>query len=412
MQIVKNYDIILRKFLNVVRWLTMSKPINKIDQILLKKRLECRIGNDVASGRVGGAAVAVCQDGNLLYENRFGTQSPLSKEPLRKDALFRIASMTKPITAVAVLKLIEAGKLSLDDPVSKYLPNYRSLPIVKETNGLLTVEKEASAALTVLHLLTHTSGIGGGAIGSRQLSNMSVQQKASLSESVAYYARMGIQFEPGSTVLYSGVPAFDVLTAIVEQISETDYESFLKQHIFEPCRMTDTTFVPTTEQGERLIGMHDYVNEMGCVGKTNPGCVFEDFPITHPLGGAGLVSSLSDYMNFANMLLGGGCFDGNRVLSPASISTMSTPHVSEEIQPRNQRWGLAVKVVTDPSYPYLPLGAYGWSGAYGTHFWVDPTNRITAVYMKNSQYDGGGGATTNLHFEEDVYLSIKNNKIF
>jgi len=386
----------------------MAKHISIIDPLRLKERLESRIGDDVASGRVGGAAVAVCQNGELIYEARFGYQSPQSDKPLRKDALFRIASMTKPITAVATLKLIEAGKLSLDDPVSKYLPSYRSLPIVKETNGSLSLEKEATATLSVLHLLTHTSGIGGGAIGSRQLANMSAQQKASLSESVAYYARMGIQFEPGSAVLYSGVPAFDVLAAIIEQISETDYESFLKKHIFEPCHMTDTTFVPTDEQWNRMIGVHDYVNETGCVGETNPGCVFVDFPTTHPLGGAGLISSLSDYLNFANMLLNGGSFEGNRVLSPTSIATMSTPHVSKEIQPRNQRWGLAVKVVTESSYPYLPLGTYGWSGAYGTHFWVDPTNRITAVYMKNSQYDGGGGATTNLHFEEDVYLSIKN----
>ena len=256
--------------------------------------------------------------------------------------------------------------------------------------------------MTLWHLLTHTSGIGGGAIGSKQLQMMNELQKGSLQQAVAYYAEMGLQFEPGSAVLYSGVPGFDVVAAIVERVADCDFEDYLRQRILAPCNMIDTTFVPSKEQWARMVTMHDYADGKAFVGKTVPGCVFEDIPTSHVLGGAGLISTIGDYENFAEMLLAGGVFEGTRVLSEQSVQKMATPQVSFAIQPKPKRWGLSVKVVTDESYALLPVGSYGWSGAYGTHFWVDPANRITAIYMKNSQYDGGGGSVTELHFEEDV----------
>ena len=131
--------------------------------------------------------------------------------------------------------------------------------------------------------------------------------------------------------------------------------------------------------------------------------MFADFPTSHQLGGAGLTSTVSDYLLFAEMLLGG----GGGIISPESVRLMSTPSVPYSVQKRNKRWGLAVKVVSDESYESLPIGAYGWSGAYGTHFWVDPENKVVAVYMKNSHYDGGGDAITAKNFEWDVTLSMK-----
>ena len=178
------------------------------------------------------------------------------------------------------------------------------------------------------------------------------------------------------------------------------YGDFLKNNIFDRLGMTDTSFEPNWE---RVIGMHNYLDGKAVKGDTNEGCVFSDFPISHQLGGAGLVSTIDDYCKFAEMLLNG----GNGIISPESVKLMSTPSVPYSVQKRNKRWGLSVKVVSDESYQSLPVGAFGWSGAYGTHFWVDPENKITAVYMKNSHYDGGGDAITAKNFEWDVTLSMK-----
>ena len=363
-----------------------------IDRSELRRRIEERSMDDISSGRVGGIALAVRQSGELLYENTFGAA--------KKDSLFRIASMTKPITATAALILMEKGLLSLDDPIEKYFPCWGERPIVKMDGDKLVTTGTASVKPTVLNILNHTSGIGGGEIGVVQHEAMSKEEKADLYKAVEYYARAGIQFEPGTEALYSGTASFSVLTAIIEKITDMKYGDFLKKNIFDPLGMTDTSFEPNWE---RVIGMHNYVDGKSVKGDTNEGCVFADFPISHQLGGAGLVSTVDDYCKFAEMLLNG----GNGIISPESVKLMSTPSVPYSVQKRNKRWGLSVKVVSDESYQSLPVGAFGWSGAYGTHFWVDPENKITAVYMKNSLYDGGGDAITAKNFEWDVTLSMK-----
>ena len=374
-----------------------------LDPDILRRRIEARSADDIGSERVGGIALSVHQNGATVYESFFGSASMNGLKQITKNTVFRIASMTKPITSVAALILMEKGLLELNDPIERFLPFFKDLPIVKLDGDKLVKVGYAKGKPTVLNLLTHTSGIGGGAVGAAQNRAMSVSQKADLNKAVEYYSRAGIQFEPFSEVLYSGTASFAVLTAIIERISDMSYEEFLNKNIFKPLGMTDTTFVPSPEQWERMIDMHDYDGKKGFLGHTYDGCVFEDFPTSHPLGGAGLVSTLDDYSRFAEMLLG----EGKGIISPDSVRLMSTPHVPYSIQQRNKRWGLAVKVVTDKSYESLPLGAYGWSGAYGTHFWVDPENRITAVYMKNSQYDGGGSSVTGENFEWDVTLSMK-----
>ena len=373
-----------------------------LDPEILSKRLEERSSDDISSGRVGGIALSVHQNGKKVYENFFGSASMTEQRPVTKDTVFRIASMTKPVTAVATLILMEKGLLGLHDPLEKYLPFFKELPLVKLEDGRLVNCGTAQEKPTVFNVLTHTSGIGGGEVESFQHRNMTPEEKADLGKSVKFYARTGIQYEPFTNVLYSGTAAFDTLTAVIEKVTDMPYGDFLKKNIFEPLGMSDTTFTPSSEQWARMIDMHDYDGEKGFLGHSFEGCIFEDIPTSHQLGGAGLVSTIGDYSRFAEMLLR----EGESIVSPESVKLMSTPHVPYSIQQRTRRWGLAVKVVTDDSEP-LPLGAYGWSGAYGTHFWVDPENKITAVYMKNSQFDGGGGAVTNDHFERDVMSALK-----
>ena len=370
-----------------------------LDTRLLEYHISNRIQDDVQSQRVCGAAVAVLQGGEMIYRAEFGYQHPESSEPLRPDAVFRIASMTKPITAVAVLQLVQQGKLDLQDEVSKYLPQYARIPMAD--GGYNTVP------LRVWHLLTHTASMEADAL-SRETARykMPPENNKTIAGAVDYYATLPLPFEPGTHRRYSGRVGYDILGRIVEVVSGVEFAEYMHRNIFRPCGMVDTTFAPSQEQWQRVVGMHNYVDEKGIEAPTVPGCVLDNCPVTHPLGGSGLISTLDDYIKFAQMLQNRGMAPGGRVLDEVWIDEMRRAHLPAEMMSESVNQGLGVRVITGDGYPWLPDGTYGWSGAYGTHYWVDPVNGITAIYMKNSRYDGGSGALTAKHFEEDVFRSI------
>ena len=241
-----------------------------------------------------------------------------------------------------------------------------------------------------------------------KLAFITQDDRKSLDGAVAFCLRNGLDFEPGSMQLYSGTLAFDILTKMIETVSETDYLSFLKKVIFAPCDMRDTTFVPSAEQKARMVEMHQRDNGENAVFAMAADCIFENYPCTHYLGGAGLVSTLRDYSRFAKMLLHRGKTDTGRILKEESVDLLCTPQISKQIMPGNERWGLGVRVITEDSYPYLPKGSFGWSGAYGSHFWIDPVNQIAAVFMKNSKFDGGAANESARSFEKAVYSSLGN----
>ena len=371
----------------------------KLNPKLLKENISNRILDDIQNQRVSGAAIAVLQRGELIYRKEFGLQSPSRSEPLRQDAVFRIASMTKPITAIAVLIQAQRRLLNLDDEVSKYLPKYRNL-LLEATQNYCTVP------LRIWHLLTHTNGMDTRPQYKEWMRQMPIENKRTLFGAVDFYATLPLEYEPGTKRRYSGKAAFDTLARIVEITSGKRFEEFVQEEIFGPCGMVDTTFAPTSGQWDRVVGMHDLQEGHSVEEQTVPGCVVDDYPVTHPLGGSGLVSTISDYVKFAEMLLNKGMTDNGRILKPEWIEKMATAQLPEELMSKEVNQGLGVRVITGDGYPWLPVGAFGWSGAYGTHFWVDPVNQITAVYMKNSKYDGGSGAKTARNFEEDVFLSI------
>lgn len=315
------------------------------------EKVKSRILEDLETGHIQGASVHVSQRGKTLYQAHFGNVTEYS--------LFRLASMTKPVTAVAVLILADRKKLSLKDPVLKYLPGF-------------------PMELQIIHLLSHTSGLS----QDYYVRYLTDEYRADPNLLVDFIASVPFDHEPGTYAEYNPVETFALLTAIVEKVAEVDFATFAEREIFQPLGMTDTTFLPTKAQWARLVPMADTV----------PGCVFERYPVTNPLGGAGLVSSLSDYTKFAQMLLNGGM----DILSPEAVKTMSSAQFGT--------WGCGVRVVGENDR--LPKGSYGWSGAYGTHFWIDPQNELIAIYMKNSRVDGGADAVTAKHFEEDVYASL------
>lgn len=374
---------------------------------ILKERIEKSAAENISSGRVSGLSALVYQDGKVLYRNCFGVMKVGESEPVKEDTIYRIMSMTKPVTAVAILILIERGLLSLDTPVEKYIPEFAEQYIGKlDENGKIKRVGKANTKITVLHLLTHTSGIGSRPLWATQYPTLTDYDKSSLENIINAYSKMELAFEPATATSYSATAAFAILGRMVEIITGEHYDDFLKKNLFEPCQMYDTTFEPSAEQFARMITEHNFVDEKPVAVKSIEGCVTRDTPPTTNLGGSGLISTLDDYANFAKMLLDGGSFNGKRIIFEESVKLMATPHVSEEIQPGAARWGLSVRIIVGENR--RPVGTYGWSGAYGTHFWIDPENKIFAVYMKNSHFDGGSGAKTSAQFETDVYSALEN----
>ncbi|MBQ4048984.1 MAG: beta-lactamase family protein [Clostridia bacterium] len=375
-----------------------------LDKKHLAELLEARYAEDAADAKVGGVAVRICQEGEVVYENYFGTISPDSTVPLHPDIIFRLASMTKPITGVAIMILADRGLISIEDTVETYFPEFANRTVVvTDENGKVVGKKAAKEPLRIKHLLSHTSGLGSGVLLEQAHGNMTAADDQTLATALAYYATLDLSFEPFTSQAYSPTMAFDIAAAIVEKVSGLPYDEFLRKELFDPCEMKDASFAPTEEQFSRFIGMHNRVDEKSVREPMPEGKVFGGTPVTHFLGGAGLAATLRDYSNFAEMLVNGGIFHGKRILSEQAVATLSAPIVPPEVMGgETSRWGLGVLVTATDGHPRLPKGAYGWSGAYGTHFWVDPANKVTAVFMKNSFYEGGAGARTENNFQADV----------
>lgn len=375
-----------------------------LNKELLKTNIEKIALYDFENNKVFGSAYCVIQGQDVIYKKCFGNLCVDNTEPVTEDTIFRMASMTKPVTAVATLILVERGLLSLYDKVSEYLPEFKDIHITQITqSGSLTDLGKAQNEITICNLLTHTSGIGSEPLKEAKMTD---EDMKTLDAAVGFYSRIGLDFEPGTKQQYSPIGAFNVLVKIIEKVTKTDYLEFLKQEIFEPCGMSNTTFILTQEQWKKTIAMHNRVDGKNCVEKMIENHVFSVFPCTHYLGGAGLVSTLADYSSFAKMLLNMGKTPTKQIIREDIFRLLHTPYVSETIMPGRERWGLGVRVIVSEDYENLPVGAFGWSGAYGTHFWIDPTNNIAAVYMKNSLFDGGSANESARNFEKAVSDSL------
>ncbi|MBO7149068.1 MAG: beta-lactamase family protein [Clostridia bacterium] len=365
-----------------------------LDKNSLAENIEQIARYDLDNHNLFGSSYFVYQNGEIMYKKHFGYVDEAANECPDDNTVYRLASMTKPITAVAIMILVDRGIISLDDTVSKYLPGFKDVHIISNDGiDLGRVKSE----VTIKHCLTHTSGLN------RENSvTFTGSEKKSNDEIIRRFIEAGLAFEPFTQQAYSGYAAFQVLGAVVKSVTGQGYGEFLKKEIFDPCDMCDTTFSPTKEHLARIMTMHSKVNDISVVSETCPGCVFERIPYEQELAGAGLVSTLKDYSNFAKMLLNKGEINGRRILSEQAIREMSTPQVPKEIMPGNERWGLGVRVVVEEAYPSLSVGSFGWSGAYGSHFWIDPENNICAVFMKNSRVDGGSGNASARRFEKAV----------
>jgi CubicO group peptidase (beta-lactamase class C family) len=256
----------------------------------------------------------------------------------------------------------------------------------KKENGCPVPDRKVSNDITVLHLMTHTSGIMSGDFAEPLYPEVD-RYRTTLEKAVDYYPTTLLAFEPFSKHAYSALAAFDVAARIIELISGLPYDEYLEQNIFAPLGMKDTSFSVKPERRARFTPVHSR-NTEGHAYTVDFSGTLGNLPDTYFCAGAGLAGTADDYAKFADMLRAG----GKGVLKPESVALMRTVHWPG--------WGIGVRVMKGDKY--LPDGCYGWSGAYGTHYWVDPSRNLYAIYMKNSMYDGGAGAKTARSFEKAV----------
>lgn len=387
-----------------------------LDKDKLEKNISSSQNQLIEEGKLTGSVVIVSQNGETLLNKTYGKVRAEGTE-IKADTTFRIASMTKPITAVALLIAYEMELVDIYADVSAYLPQFKDMYLtktnsngeaVKDGNGNLIKGEKAKNQIKVYQTVSHVSGL------QEVNADFSKYENFTLTEAVDNIAAQPLMFEPGTAQSYC-TSGYDIAARIIEIKSGMDYESFLKKYIFDKLGMTDTTFAPSDEQFERMTAIHGRNEDSGKAIDipVAPGYVFGNFPVSYCAAGAGLISTAGDYMKFCEMLINNGkAPDGTVIVSEESIKLMSTPipDMKNGIMNGDQQWGLGVRVIVGMNYT-LPMGTYGWSGAYGTHFWIDPVNKIFAVYMKNSAYDGGAGAKTAGQLEEDVMNSITLKKL-
>jgi len=334
------------------------------------------IERTVAAGDFSGAVTLVARNGRIAHLEAQGLMNIESRRPMTTDSIFRIASMTKPLVAVGILRLVEQGKVHLADPVSQFIPEYKQLNVATPSAPFTA---PADREITVRDLLTHTSGLVSGPISSREVP---VKEKDTLADYVPRLAVLPLEFQPGTRWAYSGLAGFDALLRIAEVASGMPADRFLKSHIFDPLGMKDTFFYPLEGNPRQVTLYRKTVN--GLEREQNPnrwnGVYFD--------GGGGLMSTAEDYFKFAQMLLNDGELQGTRLLAPRTVEIMRSPVVPETMPGRvaGEGFGLSVRVITNPlaRNTFLSAGSFGWSGGYGTHFWVDPKERVIGILMSQT----------------------------
>ncbi len=353
----------------------------------------------IDSKQISGAVTLVARKGRIAHYEAHGQMDIEAKKPIRKDALFRMASSTKPVASVAIMMLLEEGKVRLSDPVSKFIPEFKNpkVAVLKSampppaTPGQTPLAPDiytipATREITVRDLLTHTSGLGSGGSAAGEMAKVMQARKPTdtLSDFVPQLGAVPLDFQPGTQFRYSGLAGIDVLSRIVEIASGLTFDQFLQQRVFDPLGMKDTFFALPEDRQPRLMTLY-----------RRAGNNLEKHPNQEMLmnrtyfsGAAGLVSTAEDYFHFAQMLANGGQLNGKRLLSPRTVELMSSNHTGEMFpgqlgRPPGMGFGFAVEVVVDAikADSRRSVGSFGWDGAFGTHFWIDPKEKIVAVLM-------------------------------
>jgi CubicO group peptidase (beta-lactamase class C family) len=351
----------------------------------------------IDAGDLSGFVTLLWRKGETAQVNTLGWRDVEAKAPMTRDTLFRIASMTKPITSVAALMLLEEGKLRLDDPVTKWMPELKDLRVLKEATGPLDATVPAERDITVDDLMTHRSGlayaftsIGPIAQAYETALGSPLGTHLSTDEWLAALGTLPLSYQPGERFHYSH--ATDVLGFLVGRIAGTSYRDFIMQRILKPLGMDDTDFWCPPEKRDRMAKLY----------RINPKTdAMEDVSLPHLpgppefcAGGGGLISTADDYLRFARMMLNGGELDGTRYLKPETVALMRQNRLSDAQRQvpfmgipfwLGQGFGLGVSVITDPEKQAWmgagSEGSFGWPGAFGTWWQADPEEDMVMLYL-------------------------------
>lgn len=332
----------------------------------------------VDRGEISGAVMLVADRDKVLHLSAVGDSDLASGRKMRTDDIFWIASMTKPMTAVCIGILADQGLLSFDDPVEKYLPEFRGQWVVVDQAPDRRTLVKAARPITLRDLLTHTSGMGEYAVSDPHWT---------LAEFVKVVAREPLRFQPGARWAYS-TAGFDTLGRVVEVVSGVPFATFIQRRLLDPLAMTQTTFWPSAKVQPRLAHQYRRDEKAGTLVETPIHYLYGGEildPLRPGMGGAGLFSTARDVSRFYQMMLHGGILDGRRILLQATVAEMTRKQTGDLVARPGMPWGLGFCVIEDPSKmeanSALSAGTFGHGGAFGTQSWADPVRGIVYVFM-------------------------------
>ena len=371
----------------------------------------------IDSGRVGGIYVVIARHGHIGYERTFGWLDVANREAMPRDAIFRIYSMTKPVIAVGILRLVEDGKLRLDDPVAKYIPSFAGLRVFAGGTADSPILRAPDSPVTVRQLLNHTSGLAYG-LTAVPVDTLFARAKLydaarTLEQFTDSLARIPLLFSPGTRWSYSS--GIDVAGRVIEVASGQTLDRFLDDQVFRPLGMRDTGFRIRPETRSRLATVYTTAPDGSLTALVGDDLMRMFEPDARFFwGSGGLLSTPDDYLRFTQMLLNGGILGETRILRPESVALMThntlpaglTPVRSGALGDSTYGFGLgvAVKVDTAGATRPGPIGIFRWSGYLGTYFWIDPANDLIAMIW--TQHSPGSRYPLEASFQELVYSAI------
>ncbi len=383
-------------------------------------RIDNMLEQAIAQNQAPGVVALIARNGKIVYWKAHGMADHAAGKTLQRDDIFRIASQTKAITATAVMMLWEEGNFRLDDPISKYMPEFRNPKVMTSFSYRDTTWRgvPASREITIRQLLTHTSGVGYGAIdgderfgmifGKAGIVDAFTSENITIEENIRKLAQMPLHHHPGEKYTYS--EGLDILGYFIEIISGVPFDEFLKTRIFDPLGMNDTRFYLPEEKAGRLVAVQYRERDQW---KKAPDTFFDaDYPIkgakTFFSGGGGLSSTAKDYAAFLQMYLNGGEYNGNRLLSKTTVKTIMGNHTGELYGGKDKYHGLAFAVLTEEGENKGGQGSAGtfdWGGYFNTQYFADPAQQVIGVIMK--QTHGPTNDETGWKFRQMVFQAIE-----